>query len=189
MPSKEGATGPQSRPRVVLAKAAQASAADRPNDSLRTVLIAFVANLGVAIAKTIAAIITGSASMVAEASHSWADTGNEVFLLVADKRGSRGPDSERPLGYGRESYLWSTLAAVGLFVAGAAVSIWNGVTSLFGSSIARTLRRLEREQRNQQRCSGRSSDSRRTGRGRSGQHRPRRAAFDVTARNQPVMFR
>ncbi|MDO3696612.1 cation transporter, partial [Curtobacterium flaccumfaciens] len=63
-------------------------AEERP-ESLVTVLIAFGANLLVAIAKTIASLVSGSASMVAEAAHSWADTGNEVFLLVAERRGGK----------------------------------------------------------------------------------------------------
>jgi cation diffusion facilitator family transporter len=99
-------------------------------DSALTVVVAFVANLTVALAKTFAAVLSGSASMSAEAAHSWADTGNEVFLLVANRRSSREADDERPLGYGREAYVWSLLAAVGLFVVGAALSIWRGVTEL-----------------------------------------------------------
>jgi divalent metal cation (Fe/Co/Zn/Cd) transporter len=99
-------------------------------DSALTVLIAFAANLLVALAKTFAAVLSSSASMTAEAAHSWADTGNEVFLLVANRRSIRDADERRPLGYGREAYVWSLLAAVGLFVIGAAVSIWRGVTEL-----------------------------------------------------------
>ncbi|MGV9870684.1 cation diffusion facilitator family transporter [Rhodococcus koreensis] len=93
-------------------------------------MVAFSANVGVAIAKSVAATVTGSASMVAEAAHSWADTGNQVFLLIANRRSARAADAHRPLGYGREAYVWSLLAAVGLFVAGGTVSVWHGLTEL-----------------------------------------------------------
>ncbi len=92
--------------------------------------MAFAANLLVAIAKTVAATVTGSASVLAEAAHSWADTGNEVFLLVANRRSRRPPDRAHPFGHGREAYVWSLLAALGLFVAGAAVSVTHGVQEL-----------------------------------------------------------
>ena len=68
--------------------------------------------------------------MLAEAAHSWADTGNEVFLLVANRRSYRPPDRAHPLGHGREAYVWSLLAALGLFVAGAAVSVTHGIQAL-----------------------------------------------------------
>jgi cation diffusion facilitator family transporter len=106
-------------------------------ESTLTVLVAFAANLAVAVAKTVAAVLSGSASMAAEAAHSWADTGNQGFLVVANRRSSRPPDAERPLGYGGEAYVWSLLAAVGLFVVGGFVSVWRGVTELLhGESTA-----------------------------------------------------
>jgi len=101
-----------------------------PSASTRTVLIAFSVNLLVATAKSVAAVVTGSASVLAEAAHSWADTGNEVFLLVANRRSRRPPDDLHPLGHGREAYVWSLLAALGLFVAGAAVSVTHGIQEL-----------------------------------------------------------
>jgi cation diffusion facilitator family transporter len=113
----------------LLGRLARAAAAGS-GESVRTVLVAMAANVLVAVAKTIAATVTGSASLLAEAAHSWADTGNEVFLLVANPRSRRPPDAAHPLGHGREAYVWALLAALGLFVAGAAVSVTHGVQEL-----------------------------------------------------------
>lgn len=101
---------------------------DKKPSSVITVLIAIGANFLIAIAKSVAAFITGSASMVAEAAHSWADTGNGIFLLVAEKKSIKPADDTHPLGYGKESYVWSMIAAFGVFMAGSIVSIYTGIT-------------------------------------------------------------
>lgn len=95
-----------------------------------TVILAFIANILVALAKTVAAVLTGSAAMVAEAAHSWADAGNEIFLLIADRSGGRKKDEKHPFGYGRSSFVWSLIAAFGIFTAGSIVSITHGITEL-----------------------------------------------------------
>ena len=98
--------------------------------STLTVIIALSANVAVAVLKSVVAALTGSASMVAEAAHSWADSGNEVLLLIAEKRSVRPADDNHPLGYGRSAYVWSMIAAFGLFTIGAVLSIIHGVQSL-----------------------------------------------------------
>ena len=91
-------------------------------------LIAVGANVIIAIAKTVAAFMTGSASMIAESAHSWADAGNGTLLIVAEKKAVKPADNSHPLGYGKESYVWSMIAAFGVFMAGSIVSIYTGIT-------------------------------------------------------------
>jgi cation diffusion facilitator family transporter len=106
------------------------SNADRGSESLTTVLVALGANLLIAVAKSGAGVLTGSASMLAEAVHSWADTGNEIFLLIANRRSARPADLAHPFGHGREAYVWSMFAALGLLAIGGTVSVTRGIQEL-----------------------------------------------------------
>lgn len=97
-----------------------------------TVLLALAANLGIALAKTVAAISTGSASMAAEAGHSFVDTINEVLLLTALRRSERPADKAHPFGHGNERYFWSLLVAVCIFGMGALFAFLQGIGALLG---------------------------------------------------------
>ena len=94
---------------------------------MRAVVAALGANLGIAVTKFIAFLFTGSASMLAEAVHSVADTGNEVLLLVGRGRSLRPASDEHPFGYGRERYFYGFVVSVMLFTVGAAFSVYDGI--------------------------------------------------------------
>jgi cation diffusion facilitator family transporter len=98
--------------------------------SVWTVVVAVAANLLVAVAKGIAAALTGSAALLAETTHSLADTCNEVLLYIGVRHGRRPADDHHPLGHGQARYYWSLLAAVGIFVVGGLFAIYDGVQTL-----------------------------------------------------------
>ena len=100
--------------------------AGHEDESTATVIVAILANLGIAIAKGIAGALSGSAAMLSEAAHSVADTTNQGLLLVAVRRSNKPADERHPFGYGRERYFWSLLAAVGIFVGGGVFAILQG---------------------------------------------------------------
>lgn len=96
------------------------------SSSARAIFYAFVANLGIALAKLAAAIFTKSGSMLAESIHSFADCGNQVLLYVGLKQSQKPADAEHPLGYGKLSYFWSFIVALLLFSMGGLFSIYEG---------------------------------------------------------------
>ncbi|MFG2589154.1 cation diffusion facilitator family transporter [Streptomyces sp. NPDC048438] len=100
------------------------------SESTFTVVVAAVANLGIAVAKLVAGLISGSSAMLSEAAHSVADTVTEVMLLTALKRSEKPADEDHPLGYGPERYIWAMLAAVATFVGGAVFSLYDGIHTL-----------------------------------------------------------
>ncbi len=100
------------------------------NNSIKSIFYALGANLSIAIAKTIAAIVTGSGSMVAEAIHSFADCSNQLLLLWGVKSAKRPPSLEHPLGTGKAIYFWSFIVALILFSVGGGYSIYEGIHKL-----------------------------------------------------------
>lgn len=93
----------------------------------KAILAALAANLGIAITKFVAFVISGATSMLAEAVHSLADSGNQVLLLIGGKRAQRAADGEHPFGYGRERYVYAFMVAIVLFSVGGVFAIYEGV--------------------------------------------------------------
>lgn len=92
-------------------------------ENVRTIVIALVANVIIAVAKLIAGLMSRSSGLLAEAAHSFADTLNEVFLTLAVWRARQPPDAAHPLGHGREQFLWALMAAIGSFLIGGCFSV------------------------------------------------------------------
>lgn len=98
--------------------------------SNKVVIAALLANAGIAVAKGIAAAVTGSGAMLAETIHSIADSGNQALLLYGIKRSKRPPDAKHPFGYGSERYFWAFIVALVLFSLGSLFSLYEGVHKL-----------------------------------------------------------
>ena len=98
--------------------------------STKAIFAALSANVGIAITKFVAAAISGSASMLAEAIHSVADSGNQVLLLIGGKRSVREATKTHPFGYGRRRYVYAFMVSIVLFSVGGMFSILEGVNKL-----------------------------------------------------------
>ncbi|MFZ3231650.1 MAG: cation diffusion facilitator family transporter [Pseudobdellovibrio sp.] len=98
--------------------------------SNKVIIIALMANLGIALAKFAGAFFTKSASLLAEAIHSVADCTNQIFLLIGSKQSMKPADELHPLGYGRESFFWSFMVALLLFTMGGIFAIYEGIHKL-----------------------------------------------------------
>lgn len=96
----------------------------------KAIIAAFLANMGIAIAKFIGWLLSGSASMLAEAVHSVAHSGNQLLLLLGGRQAKRKADQEHPFGYGRERYVYAFVVGIILFSIGGLFSIYEGVDKL-----------------------------------------------------------
>ena len=100
------------------------------HESTKVLLTALAANVGIAVAKFVAAAVTGSSAMLTEGVHSLVDSTNQVLLLYGQKRSRQAPNAVHPLGYGRELYFWSFVVAILVFSLGAGVSLYEGILHL-----------------------------------------------------------
>lgn len=94
---------------------------------IKAIIAALVANIGIAISKFVAFALTGSSSMLSEAIHSVADSGNQILLLVGNKRSKKQADESHPFGYGRRRYVYGFIVAIVLFLIGGLFSLYEGI--------------------------------------------------------------
>jgi cation diffusion facilitator family transporter len=94
------------------------------------VIIALLANLAIAVAKLVAALISESSAMIAETAHTFADTGNELTLLLGLRLALRPADPQHPFGYGKEHYFWPFMASISMFIIGGSFSVFRGIETI-----------------------------------------------------------
>ncbi|MGY1833021.1 cation diffusion facilitator family transporter [Geodermatophilus sp. SYSU D01180] len=111
-------------------RAKEGTGGEPGGESTGTVVVAGLANLGIAVAKLVGGLVSHSSAMLSEAAHSLADTITEVLLFVALKRGNKAPDARHPVGYGRETYFWALLACLATFTLGAGFSFYQGIETI-----------------------------------------------------------
>ncbi|HEY2322909.1 MAG TPA: cation diffusion facilitator family transporter [Thermoanaerobaculia bacterium] len=109
----------------------------KSQESVRTIIIALVANVVIAVAKLISGIFSGSTALLAEAAHSFADSSNEVLLGISLRRAMKPADEKHPLGHGRERFLWAFMAAVASFLIGGCFSIAMAIHELTHPSVTK----------------------------------------------------
>lgn len=106
------------------------TAHDHSSRGTKAILAAFCANLGIAVAKFVGFLFTGSGSMLAESVHSVVDTGDQALLMLGGRRARKKADEQHPFGYGRERFFWAFMVAVVLFTLGGAFAIADGVEKI-----------------------------------------------------------
>ena len=110
---------------------------------LRVVVAALAVNIAIAIFKFIAAALSRSSAMLAEACHSTADTTNQIFLLIGMRKAARPPDRDHPFGYGPETYFWAFMVALCIFSVRGGFSVHEGIEKIVQRQTRKIVRQVD----------------------------------------------